>query len=465
MSKHLIQILMVLAIVSIICCSDSSTPTSTNNPPPAQSFGELVINISGLITNQIANLSISGPQDTTFDCTGHSALDSMKVGVYTITTNYIIDINGDTLFSPITNQSILVEKDKTATIDLPYQGAYYGSLNVYFSGLPDGVNGFVKLVKSDNTFIQNITDSIQIDSLFVGNYLLVCSNVLAANDREFIPLVDTIFATITNGNVTSYDIAYQSGFYFTAFGTINQGAVSSSVAASLDGNAFNDSNGDHDQGTSSGFISNGCQLIATDLEAGYTAYSNSSTSGGSAGITQTYEVVRGATNTVTLTTTAQVDAPTPGSSTYGTIHSEVNSGQYPLVLQIENPDRDSVEVIISWSGGVTNSVSGTDISRVGSQSQGTFYIHTSGCFSSLFTTSVAPSFSLYGNGLHTNESGPVSGEISYKFTSQFYLIGYGFTTRTFAHSYQQNTGDTNTDGSGNGIADLSVTITATIRRY
>ena len=452
---------LLVSVLSLFSCSDSKNSSTNPVNQPESKYGTLDITINGLAVNQVIHLTITGPESLNINSSGHTVLDSLLVGLYTITPLYIIDPPSDTIPVTIPAQSVLVEDNKTTPMDIIYQSQQFGSLGVSFSGLPDGVNGFVRLERADNTFIQNITDSIQIDSLFVGSYRLISSQVLAANDREFFPIVDTSYASVTDGTLTNVTVVYQSGFYYEVFGRYNLNSTYASVSASVDGTAHNDTDSNNGSGSGVEYTTDGCRLTDYNYEDGYIKSASAATAGGSASINQTLVNSR-ASQTVTFSSSAEINSSVPSASSFGIMSVNAQNNPYPFVIQFDNPFRDSVVVTVSWSTGGSASAGATDISRAGSQVQAVMYIHQSGCFSSLFTTSVPFSFSAYESSSSGNFA--TSGQTTIVFKSQFYLVGFDLYTRAFGNSYFEATGGSN-DGSGSSTANMTVNIEVQIQNY
>ncbi len=339
-----------------------------------------------------------------------------------------------------------------------------GSLLISISGLTAGLNADIN-ISGPNSYNNHITKDTLLDSLEIGTYTVTTSDVVDTSGDTVQTTTESQTILVEENKIVSVDITYQalSRFYYKIYGRLNLSSVKTSAGATIDGSSFTESNSNSDPGNGSEYTTDGCKLISTDIENGYSKSAAASAGGGSASVDQTLTFTR-TTNTVILTTSATVNAPTPGSSNFGIINVDAQSTTYPFVLQFDNPDRDSVEITVSWEATGSASSSGTDISRAGSQVQAVLYIHTSTCFATLFTTAVPFSFSAFEDSFHSNDNMPVSGQSSVTFNSTFYLVGFDLMTRSIAGSYQQAIGNSG-DGSGSSSGSLSVTITVVVRRF
>ncbi len=204
-----LYIILILLGIFFLSCGPSDNPTTPNNQPTKQ-LGRLLIAVSGLTVGLNADINVAGPNNYSKHLTNGTLLDSLEVGTYTITASAVVDTSGDTIQTTTPSQTILVEENKTASISVTYQAVQtqYGSLSVTINGLPNGVTGYARLLKSDHYLYSEISESIIISSILAGNYTFITASVSTLDDRLYVPDTDTIYVTITGGITTNIVITY-----------------------------------------------------------------------------------------------------------------------------------------------------------------------------------------------------------------------------------------------------------------
>ncbi len=457
-------ILLTVIILFSLSCGNSSSPTTPNNQPLPKKIGRILIIVNGLTVGANADITVSGPNNYSKHLISDTLLDSLEIGTYTIAVSSVVNTTGDTLQTTTPSQTVLIKENQTASINISYSFKY-GSLRIFVNGLPNNLTD--AMIDISNS--QNQNWSVKgIDTLYflLPGYYTVISHSVVPNG------VDSLFATpeslqvnIIAGSYSDAYINYNGGLSFKVFTQKNNGSVSGNIGTYIDGSHGNDALTNFDINSVIRYTNDGCQLTAVDItDTGFTKSISGSFKGGSLATTQTLTISK-QNKSLEMITHTSVAADVPASTHIGTIGVRNETKYLPLILQIDNPAFDSVEVKFHWEiTGSTNALT-NDASRASASVHAWMHLPAAACYTALNTIIAPVVFNGYEDHLNTNDNLPLVGEttIIFKYTN-YYFIGVDFYTDCIASSFQEAQGASH-DGSGSASGEMTAVISITIENF
>lgn len=175
-------------------------------PEPPVPTGSLQITITGLPTNQEADISVNGPGNYGTILTQGTTLSGLMPGSYSVQAG-VITVTAVTseFVATITPPSATVVADETATVMVDYALAG-GTLAVAISGLPSGVDADVT-VNGPDAFSQDFSTSTVLPDVAPGEYSAVASSVTDGSNT-YTPTVLGSPAEVSSSSGAGIEVSY-----------------------------------------------------------------------------------------------------------------------------------------------------------------------------------------------------------------------------------------------------------------
>ncbi|RME28730.1 MAG: hypothetical protein D6800_03545, partial [Candidatus Zixiibacteriota bacterium] len=207
-----ICLLLCLGVSVFLYSCNKSNPTDSPSRPPQ--LGKLHITVTGLPSGLRANITVTGPQNFSQTVTAQKEvmLDSLPVGQYAATANFVIMNTADTIWAQVPTQTVQIKAGQTTDVTISYQALLFGSLGISITGLPAGETGYVRVYKSGESAYTEVNQTARLDSLLAGSYEVIAYGVVAKSGIAYIPDVDTQTVQVTAGSLTSVAVVYKEKY-------------------------------------------------------------------------------------------------------------------------------------------------------------------------------------------------------------------------------------------------------------
>lgn len=181
-----------------------ATPSATSFTY-ALATGGIALTVSGLPTNVLAAVSVTGPGGYATTATATTLLLGLTAGTYTVTAQLVQ--SGGASWSPNpASQTVVVSPSTTAIATTVNYVTATGSLSVTVNGVPIGVNASVA-VTGPNGYSHAVSSTATLPGLVQGTYTVTAS-VFSSSGTTYTPSAATQHVSVGGGATSSVTVTY-----------------------------------------------------------------------------------------------------------------------------------------------------------------------------------------------------------------------------------------------------------------
>ena len=167
--------------------------------------GSLTVDLSGLPTGVLGNVTVSGPGGFTDLVTADKTIRSLVPGTYTIVAADVSSGGSNYQGQPV-SQTVAVTAAKQPVVGLVAYSVGVGSLRVNVAGVPGGATAAITVTGS-NGFAQSVSGSATLSGLAPGSYTIAAA-AISASGQTYGPTPASQTATVAINATQTVAVTY-----------------------------------------------------------------------------------------------------------------------------------------------------------------------------------------------------------------------------------------------------------------